>query len=107
MRLCDLTLGSGAVLLLLVAGFPVVAALWASAFPRSPLALLAAGRTDFFMLSSVMATHLQCHLWTEDAGDEEFSPQTLNTERELPAAVHVAASQTMICVKKKGAVRLQ
>lgn len=70
MLLCDLTLGSGAVLPLLVAGFPVVVALWASAFPRSPPALLAAGRTDFFMLSSAMATHLQRHLWTEDGGDE-------------------------------------
>lgn len=72
MHLCNLTLGSGAVLPILVAGFPVVVALWASAFPRSPLALLAAGRTDFFMLSSVMVMHLQCHLWTEDAGEEEF-----------------------------------
>lgn len=76
MRPCDLTLGSGAVPPLLVAGFPVVVVFWASAFPRSPLALLAAGRIDFFMLSSAMATHLQYHLWTEDGGEEEFSAQT-------------------------------
>lgn len=62
----SLTLDRGAVVLLLVAGFPVPVVLVASAFPRSPLALLAAGRTDFFILSSLMPIHLQLDLCTEE-----------------------------------------
>ncbi|TNN77593.1 hypothetical protein EYF80_012183 [Liparis tanakae] len=41
----------------------------ASAFPRSPLALPAAGRTDFFILSSVTPIHLQLNLRTEEGGE--------------------------------------
>lgn len=37
-----------------------------SAFPLSPLTLLAAGRTDFFMLSSLMLVHRQLGLNIEE-----------------------------------------
>lgn len=46
-------------MLLLDAGFPVPAVPPTSGFPLSPLALLAAGRTDFFMLSSLTLVHGQ------------------------------------------------
>ena len=63
------TLDSDAVLLLLAAGFPVPAVAAASAFPRSPLTLLTAGRTDFFILSSLMSIHLQYNLCTKGGGE--------------------------------------
>lgn len=67
-----LTLDRGAAVPALAAGFPVpVAAAAPSAFPRSPLALLTAGRTDFFMLSSLTPTHLQPNLCTKGGGEEE------------------------------------
>lgn len=49
-------------MLLLDTGFPVPVVPATSAFPRSPLALLTAGRTDFFMLSPLMLVHLQLGL---------------------------------------------
>lgn len=83
-----LTLDSGAELLLLVAGFPVVApAVVGSAFPRSPPALPAAGRTDFFMPSSATATrlHQERHLWTQDRGAERAcSPDGPTVHQEAP-----------------------
>lgn len=51
---------------LLVADFPLPVVLVASAFPRSPLALLAAGRTDFFILNSLTPIHLQLDLYAEE-----------------------------------------
>lgn len=62
----SLTLDRGAAVLLLDAGFPVPAAPATSGFPLSPLALLAAGRADFFMLSSLTLVHGQLALNTEE-----------------------------------------
>lgn len=53
-------------MLLLDAGFPVPVVPATSGFPRSPLTLLAAGRTDFFMLSPLMLVHLQLSLNMEE-----------------------------------------
>lgn len=58
-------------MLLLDAGFPGPAVAAASGFPLSPLTLLAAGRTDFFMLSSLMLVHRQLALNTEEEGEEK------------------------------------
>lgn len=65
----SLTLDRGAVVLVLAAGLPVPVAAAASAFPRSPLTLLTAGRTDFFILSSLMPIHLQLNLCTKEGGE--------------------------------------
>lgn len=69
-HMMSLTLDRGAVLLVLAAGFPVPALAVASAFPRSPLTLLTAGRTDFFILSSLMPIHLQLNLCKNRRGGE-------------------------------------
>lgn len=58
------TLDRGAIVLVLVAGFPVPAVDVASAFPRSPPTLLTPGLTDFFILRSLMPTHLKPDLCT-------------------------------------------
>lgn len=53
-------------MLLLDTGFPVPVVPATSGFPRSPLALLTVGRTDFFMLSPLMLVHLQLGLDVEE-----------------------------------------
>lgn len=86
-------------MLLLDAGFPGPAVAAASGFPLSPLTLLVAGRTDFFMLSSLMLVHRQLALNTEEgeekgearqkarrqlqvSREEEFFPPTEERKKE-------------------------
>ncbi len=64
-----LTLDRGAVVLVLAVDFPVPVVAVASAFPRSPLTLFTAGRTDLFILSSLMPIHLQLNLCTKKGGE--------------------------------------
>lgn len=68
-------------MLLLDTGFPVPVVPATSGFPRSPLALLTAGRTDFFMLSPLMLVHLQLGLDVE--GGKEKGEERQNAQREL------------------------
>lgn len=68
-------------MLLLDTGFPVPVVPATSGFPRSPLALLAAGRTDFFMLSPLLLVHLQLGLDVE--GGKEKGEERRNTQKKL------------------------
>lgn len=68
-------------MLLLDTGFPVPVVPATSGFPRSPLALLTAGRTDFFMLSPLMLVHL--HLGLDVEGGKEKGEEHLNAQRKL------------------------
>lgn len=64
-------------MLLLDTSFPVPVAPVTSGFPLSPLTLLAAGRTDFFMLSPLTVVHLR----SEHSGGEEKGEERQNARR--------------------------
>lgn len=66
-HLMNFTLDRGATVVLLAGGFPPVVT--ASDFPRSALPLLTAGRTVFFIVSSLMLKHLRINLYTKRKGD--------------------------------------
>lgn len=106
----SLTLDRGAAVLLLDAGFPVPAA---SGFPLSPLTLLAPGRTDFFMLSSVMLVHRQLALNIREGrrkvkdvtmhNDRSNFPKTKNSfhqqkrKKEKLSHHHTEQQETLVC----------
>lgn len=91
-------------MLLLDAGFPAAALPATSGFPLSPLTLLAAGRTDFFMLSSPTLVHRQLALKTEEGRRKVKDVRTHSDSSNFPGKKNSFHQQKRGEKKKKSII---